>query len=83
MKNYIVRENGTEIWAGNADSEADAISKAYDGVTDNNCGDLSLDDIKATATAELENYCPVCGQPGPGKYGTPFECETCIHGDNY
>ena len=52
MRKYIVKENGTIIWEGSASSEKAAIDMAYDGITDEDCGDLSLEDLKERVIVE-------------------------------
>jgi hypothetical protein len=39
------------VWTGEANSPEDAIEQAYDGIADDDCGDLSASDLKATAVA--------------------------------
>ena len=56
MKIYRVVENaaggaGAEVWCGGAESPEQAIDFAYDGITDEDCGDLSAADLKASAEA--------------------------------
>jgi hypothetical protein len=55
VKIYRVVENaageGMEVWRGEAESPEDAISMAYDGITDEDCGDLSAAELRASAEA--------------------------------
>ncbi|RKY09296.1 MAG: hypothetical protein DRP65_07945 [Planctomycetota bacterium] len=57
MKIYKVIENadgaGMEVWRGEADSPEHAVSLAYAGITDEDCGDLSLDELRESAEAQV------------------------------
>lgn len=59
---YRVLEHGTEVWRGEADSTEDAINLAYDGITDDDCGDLSADELREAAVAEKVPHHCECGR---------------------